>query len=68
MKVKLSFFIAYLGSAPVKGASKMLMKLTPGIILTNVLPSAFKCADHKSAKKLHCLLGTFRIWVFKTFS
>jgi len=51
MKVKLSFFIAYLGSAPVKGASKMLMKLTPGIILTNVLPAAFKCADHKSAKK-----------------
>jgi len=39
---------------------RMLMKLTPGVYLTNILWTAFICADPKSSKRhwwLNCLFG-----------
>jgi hypothetical protein len=39
--VKLSVFFAHLGSAHLKAALKMLMKLTPGVNITNNLHVAF---------------------------
>jgi len=34
-----------------KAACRMLMKLTPGVNLINILRADFMCADLKSAKK-----------------
>ncbi len=34
-----------------KGAHKILMKLTPGVNVTNILLAAFTCEDPKSSKK-----------------
>ncbi len=68
--VKLSVFIVHLGSACVQGVIKTLMKLTPGISLTNILQAAFAHLENKSTKKdwqPDCLLGTFVIWVCKSF-
>ena len=47
----LTVFFALLGSSSVKAACRMLMKLTPGFYLTNILLAAFALADPASAKK-----------------
>jgi len=49
-----------LESSHVKAAHKMLVKLTPGVDLTNILLAAFTCKDPKSAKRKsshQCLLA-----------
>ena len=65
--VKLSSFIALLGSASVKAARRTLVELNPGVNFTNILRAAFTRADPKSAKKLlnltvfFALLGSERV-------
>ncbi len=50
---------------PVKGASRMLMKLTPGLNFINVLRATFTRIDSKSAKETvkssvsFCAFGIF---------
>jgi len=46
-----SVFFVILGSALVKSACRMLMKLTPGVNFINILRGTFTCTDSKSAKK-----------------
>jgi len=43
-------FLALLGSAHVKAACKMLVKLTQELNFIKILPTAFTHADPKSAK------------------
>jgi len=44
-----------------KVESKMLVKLTPGVNFTNILLSAFMCADPKCAKKTVNSLVSFAL-------
>jgi len=58
---------ALLGSVQLKGAHKMMMKLTPWLIFINVFCSAVTHEDPKSAKRQSChkslfaLLGSTRV-------
>jgi len=45
-------FFALLGSAHIKAARKMLVKLTPGVNFINVLRTAFTLVDPKRVKKI----------------
>jgi hypothetical protein len=45
-------FFALLGSICAKAACKILVKLTSGVNITNILLAVFMREDHKGAKRL----------------
>ncbi len=49
---KSSIFFVLLGSICAKAACKMLVKLTSGVNITNILLAVFMREDHKGAKRL----------------
>jgi hypothetical protein len=50
-----SYSLALAENSYKKFASKMLMKLTSGVNLTNILRAAFTHADPESAKKIQSI-------------
>jgi len=58
----LAVFFALLGSAHVKAACKMLIKLTPGLNFINVLLTAFTLVDPKSVKRYWQLDWVLMLW------
>ena len=62
--VKPSAFFALLGSVQSKAAHRMLMKSTPGVNFTNILPADFTSKKHSQAV---CLFCTFRIYSHQSF-
>jgi len=53
------YLFTLLGSTCAKASHKMMMNLTPGVNLTNILHTAFTFVDPKSAKKTNKDLTVF---------